>query len=81
MLAICGQPIVVTKGSTSGDAGDASQRVRRESAGRQLELMTTATRGRQGDLADSGAEVVDERAVDDGNLITGVGVTSGIDLA
>jgi transcriptional regulator GlxA family with amidase domain len=33
------------------------------------------------DLADSGAEVVDARVVDDGDLITAGGVTSGIDLA
>lgn len=33
------------------------------------------------DLADTGADVVDERVVDDGNLITSGGVTAGIDLA
>ena len=33
------------------------------------------------DLADSGAEVVDARVVDDGDLVTAGGVTAGIDLA
>lgn len=33
------------------------------------------------DLRDSGAEVVDARIVDDGDIITAGGVTSGIDLA
>ena len=33
------------------------------------------------DLRDSGAEVVDARVVDDGDLVTAGGVTSGIDLA
>jgi transcriptional regulator GlxA family with amidase domain len=33
------------------------------------------------DLRDQGAEVVQERVVDDGDLITAGGVTSGIDLA
>ncbi|MDY6819018.1 MAG: DJ-1/PfpI family protein [Halobacteriales archaeon] len=33
------------------------------------------------DLRDSGAEVIDARVVDDGDLITAGGVTSGIDLA
>jgi len=33
------------------------------------------------ELAESGAEVVDARVVDDGDLITAGGVTSGIDLA
>ena len=33
------------------------------------------------ELADTGAEVVDERVVDDGDIITAGGVTSGIDLA
>ena len=33
------------------------------------------------DLADTGAEVVNERVVDDGDLITSGGVTAGIDLA
>lgn len=33
------------------------------------------------DLRDSGADVVDARVVDDGDLVTAGGVTSGIDLA
>ncbi len=33
------------------------------------------------DLRDQGAEVVQERVVDDGDLVTAGGVTSGIDLA
>jgi transcriptional regulator GlxA family with amidase domain len=33
------------------------------------------------DLRDSGAEVIDARVVDDGDLVTAGGVTSGIDLA
>ncbi|MBK1783544.1 DJ-1/PfpI family protein [Prauserella cavernicola] len=33
------------------------------------------------ELAELGAEVVDERVVDDGDLVTSGGVTSGIDLA
>ncbi|WP_281356669.1 DJ-1/PfpI family protein [Amycolatopsis anabasis] len=33
------------------------------------------------ELAELGAEVVPERVVDDGDLITSGGVTSGIDLA
>lgn len=33
------------------------------------------------DLRDSGAEVVDARIVDDGDIVTAGGVTSGIDLA
>jgi transcriptional regulator GlxA family with amidase domain len=33
------------------------------------------------DLSDQGAEVVQERVVDDGDLVTAGGVTSGIDLA
>ncbi len=33
------------------------------------------------DLADTGAEVVNERVVDDGSLVTSGGVTAGIDLA
>ncbi|MEI8081219.1 MAG: DJ-1/PfpI family protein [Actinomycetes bacterium] len=33
------------------------------------------------DLADTGADVVDERVVDEGSLITCGGVTSGLDLA
>jgi transcriptional regulator GlxA family with amidase domain len=35
----------------------------------------------QQDLRDLGVEVVDERVVDDGDLVTSGGVTSGIDLA
>jgi transcriptional regulator GlxA family with amidase domain len=34
-----------------------------------------------GDLRDSGARIVDARVVDDGDVITAGGVTSGIDLA
>jgi len=34
-----------------------------------------------GDLAATGAQVVSERVVDDGNLVTSGGVTAGIDLA
>jgi transcriptional regulator GlxA family with amidase domain len=33
------------------------------------------------DLRDAGAEVIDARVVDDGNIITAGGVTSGLDLA
>ena len=33
------------------------------------------------DLASRGAEVVDQRVVDDGDLVTAAGVTAGIDLA
>jgi transcriptional regulator GlxA family with amidase domain len=33
------------------------------------------------DLRESGAEVVDARVVDDGDLVTSGGVTSGLDLA
>jgi transcriptional regulator GlxA family with amidase domain len=33
------------------------------------------------DLAATGAEVVEDRVVDDGNLVTSGGVTAGIDLA
>lgn len=38
-------------------------------------------RSAQADLADLGVVVVDERVVDDGDLVTSGGVTSGIDLA
>jgi transcriptional regulator GlxA family with amidase domain len=37
--------------------------------------------GALADLRDSGAEVVEARVVDDGDLVTAGGVTSGIDLA
>jgi len=40
---------------------------------------TTHTAARA-DLAAMGATVVDQRVVDDGNLITGAGVTSGLDV-
>ncbi len=33
------------------------------------------------DLAETGAEVINERVVDEGDLVTSGGVTSGIDLA
>lgn len=33
------------------------------------------------DLAETGAEVIDDRGVDEGDLITSGGVTGGIDLA
>lgn len=36
--------------------------------------------GAMGDLRDSGAEVVEARVVDDGDLLTAGGVTSGLDL-
>jgi len=38
-------------------------------------------RGAREDLAESGATVVDARVVDDGDLVTAGGVTSGLDLA
>jgi transcriptional regulator GlxA family with amidase domain len=38
-------------------------------------------RSAQVDLCDLGVKVVDERVVDDGDLVTSGGVTSGIDLA
>lgn len=38
-------------------------------------------RGALDDLRDSGAEVVEARVVDDGDLVTAGGVTAGIDLA
>jgi transcriptional regulator GlxA family with amidase domain len=41
----------------------------------------TTHRGALDDLRASGAEVVEARVVDDGDLITAGGVTSGIDLA
>lgn len=37
--------------------------------------------GALGDLRDSGAEVVEARVVDDGDVVTSAGVTAGIDLA
>jgi transcriptional regulator GlxA family with amidase domain len=37
--------------------------------------------GAVADLADSGAEVVEARVVDDGDLVTAGGVTAGIDLS
>jgi transcriptional regulator GlxA family with amidase domain len=41
----------------------------------------TTHHGALDDLRASGAEVVDERVVDDGDLVTSAGVTSGIDMA
>jgi transcriptional regulator GlxA family with amidase domain len=41
----------------------------------------TTHQGAWADLKDAGAEVVRDRVVDDGNLVTAGGVTSGIDLA
>ena len=38
-------------------------------------------RSAQQDLASMNVDVVDERVVDDGDLVTSGGVTSGIDLA
>ena len=38
-------------------------------------------RGALDDLRDSGAEVVEARVVDDGDLVTAGGITAGIDLA
>jgi transcriptional regulator GlxA family with amidase domain len=40
---------------------------------------TTHTSARS-DLASTGATVIDARVVDDGDLITGAGVTSGLDI-
>ena len=40
----------------------------------------TTHRSAQADLAGTGAQVVDQRVVDDGDLVTAGGVTSGIDL-
>jgi transcriptional regulator GlxA family with amidase domain len=40
----------------------------------------TTNHGAVKDLADSGANVVNARVVDDGNIITAAGVTSGLDL-
>ena len=41
----------------------------------------TTHRGAREDLGESGATVVDARVVDDGDLVTAGGVTSGLDLA
>jgi uncharacterized protein (DUF427 family)/putative intracellular protease/amidase len=41
----------------------------------------TTHRSAWADLGETGAQVVDERVVDDGDLLTAGGVTSGIDLA
>jgi transcriptional regulator GlxA family with amidase domain len=40
----------------------------------------TTNHGAVKDLADSGARVINARVVDDGNVITAAGVTSGLDL-
>ncbi|HTR40395.1 MAG TPA: DJ-1/PfpI family protein [Pseudomonadales bacterium] len=40
----------------------------------------TTNHGAIKDLADSGAKVINARVVDDGNVITAAGVTSGLDL-
>jgi uncharacterized protein (DUF427 family)/putative intracellular protease/amidase len=45
------------------------------------ERPATTHRGAWADLGEAGARVLDERVVDDGNLVTAGGVTSGIDLA
>jgi uncharacterized protein (DUF427 family) len=45
------------------------------------ERPATTHRAAWADLAETGARVLGERVVDDGNLVTAGGVTSGIDLA
>jgi transcriptional regulator GlxA family with amidase domain len=40
----------------------------------------TTNHGAINDLADSGANVINARVIDDGNIITAAGVTSGLDL-
>ncbi len=58
-------------------------------AGGMLAAAAGLTKGRPavthhlalGDLRDAGAEVVEARVVDDGDLVTAGGVTSGLDLA
>jgi transcriptional regulator GlxA family with amidase domain len=49
-------------------------------AGILKERPATTNHGAVKDLADSGARVINARVVDDGNVITAAGVTSGLDL-